>query len=117
MLDTRLAQWLISQDTRLSSMTLVAHLSGVTPASRVYYPADPDDLGRCIRLLALMPEYRARLPEMADVSPVWRALVEHWDELEQLYDSEAHTGRAPQCYNRMRELIEAAEKVRKGIKA
>ena len=53
-----------------------------------------------------MPDYRARLHEMAAVSPQWTALVDHWDELAALYDNEVRSGRAPRCYARMRELLD-----------
>ena len=52
-------------------------------------PHDPADFGRCRRLLALFPEWRARLGEVATAHPdtKWPALVARWTELEALGDA------------------------------
>ena len=70
-------------------------------------PGDPDDFGRCHRLLVLIPEWRERLREVAAAYPRWRGLVENWDELTSLYLEELPTRHAPRCYKRMQELREA----------
>lgn len=75
------AFWIVGDDTGLSSIHLWAVMMGVRPA-RPYAPADPADLGRCLRLLRVMPEWRKRLPKMASESPYWAALVSRWDEVE-----------------------------------
>ncbi|MEL3893148.1 hypothetical protein [Pseudomonas aeruginosa] len=51
-------------------------------------PSDPSDLGRCLRLLELVPEWKARISEMAIHGREWAALVSHWEELHQLMDDE-----------------------------
>ena len=89
--------WIASaHDTGISSRTIVAYMERSSPAlaaallqGRSGHPRDPSDLGRCIRLLDIAPEYRARLPEMANLGPEWAALVTHWDELEGLYSTDA----------------------------
>ena len=68
------------------------------------YPSDGDDLGRCLRLLDLIPEWKDRLKLMAGLSEYWHALVEHWDELAALH---ATGGRA--VYDRMRKILEPIE--------
>lgn len=108
-MDTKIAQWLVGRDTGSSSKAIVAELNGAM-TSPDDHPHDPDDLGRCIRLLELMPEYRIRLREMRGVSPMWRNLVDQWDELVRLYHEELPTGKAPKCYDFMRELIQAGWK-------
>lgn len=99
--------WIVGSDTGTSSMTIWAVMMGATPwhASE---PSDPDDFGRCYRLLALMPEWRPRLSKVAARYPLWSALVAHWDELTALYEEEIpnHRGKAPKLYARMRELID-----------
>lgn len=107
-----LYEWLAGRDTGLSSRAILAWMErDLTVASmngnRFPYPEDPDDLGRCIRLLNIEPAYRERIAEMAAISPQWARLVDHWDELEKLYYDEVpnHRGLAPRCYARMRELI------------
>ena len=65
---TRLYEWRNGADTGLSSETIAAVMSGaVSPPGRFgwEYPADAADLGRCLRLLRLIPEWRVRIGEMA----------------------------------------------------
>lgn len=112
-MNAQVAEWLRSHHTGASSLTIVAFMEGPTTPlgsavigiGRFSHPHDVGDLGRCIRLLSIAPEYKARLPEMAQVSPVWAQLVTHWDELEALYRK--HTFTAAGCYERMKELIAA----------
>jgi len=112
--------WVAGPDTGMSSRAIWAHMMGATPAKEwggVAYPADPDDFGRCYRLLCLMPEWRARMGEMARYGRVWAALSGAWDELSWLYETEIGSGQdtahgyfgksAPMLYERMRALIEA----------
>src|SRR5688572_24935346 len=94
-------QWLLSgRDTGTSSKAIVAFMEG-QPIDPTSYPRDPSDLGRCIRLLEIAPEYRPLLKSMRVVSPEWARLVERWDELEALYRKEEPFGTAPQCYDLM----------------
>lgn len=110
-MNERVTQWLLTGRTGMSSKAIVAVMEGATmERASGSYPLDPDDLGRCIALLDLVPEYRERLHEMGKISPVWAQLVTHWDEIERLYHEEAPTGRAPKCYDRMKELIDAGRK-------
>lgn len=67
------------------------------------YPIDPDDLSRCRLLLEQVQTVRERFSVMRDVSPVWDALVEHWDDLCATMDKEAPYWRegkikAPETY-------------------
>jgi hypothetical protein len=109
--------WLRSDDTGSSSMAMANHLVAldggkpphVRPDDRRHHPADPSDLGRCIGLLAAVPELRPHLPAMAAVSPAWAALIGAWDELEALYAEEAPGGKAPRTYRRMRELLDGSQ--------
>jgi hypothetical protein len=72
-------------------------------------PADPDDLNRCIRLVNAVPELRERFDAIAASTPQWKVVIEHWDELVELFHSEVgpnwSKGRfAPRTYARMKEL-------------
>jgi hypothetical protein len=108
--------WLLGCDTGTSSMTILSVLGSSPAATRGAAtklgerggdaPYDPDDLGRCIRLLDIFPAWRARLGEVADAFPVWRPIAEAWTELEALYREEVpeHRGSAPRLYKRMCEL-------------
>ncbi len=107
-----LQAWLRSDDTGTSSLTMAAVLfnAGKYASSQRdwCHPWDPADFGRCHRFLEAVPEARARLPKMAEVSHEWKALVEHWDELTALYHEELPQKKAPKLYARMQALIEPA---------
>ena len=88
------------------------------PPATIHHPSipyDAGDLGRCLRLLDKLPEWRARLDEVAEAFPQWRPLVEHWSELESLYADEANENaeagtpewrqRMDRTYDRITELI------------
>lgn len=88
-IERRFALWLAEGETGMSSEAIaVVMLAGEPlPATwrTMYYPRDIADFRRCLLLLARIPEWRARLGEMAGVSPQWARLAEHWGELEKLY--------------------------------
>lgn len=107
--------WVVGDDTGISSKMIFAKMLGAESAPSMpkhSHPRDPDDFGRCYRLLDRVPQWRARIGEMADISPTWRRLAEHWDELTALYEEEigtgcdrfAHFGRGPRLYARMKAL-------------
>jgi hypothetical protein len=111
--------WLAAGEKGISSCVLFRRLSGVTPKqisdTETGHPHDPDDLRRCLLLLDAVPEFQARLPEMANVSPYWAALVPHWDRLTALFESECPRAnwenpppgaKAPQTYRAMREILD-----------
>jgi len=75
-----LATWALSRRTGASSLAIVKRLSGIGAPSGDY-PHDGGDFGRCETLLDYVPEFRARLGEMADVNKYWAALVPRWDEI------------------------------------
>lgn len=79
-----LLAWALSGDTGMSSETMVARMTGMN-STRADRPHDLDDFGRCYRLLQRVPALRPLLPRMTEVSPVWAALVNHWEEIETAY--------------------------------
>lgn len=99
-------------DSGVSSLTILEVLSeemrplAIALARRNLgaVPRDPGDFGRCHRLLALIPDGRSRLGEVAERHPDWRPLVENWEELTRLYEEELPSGQAPKLYARMKEL-------------
>lgn len=103
-------QWLASWDTGISSLTIYAVFTG-RPVLRSGpgVPHDPDDFGRCYRLLKVAPpEWRANLQRVADRYPEWAPLVARWSEIEALYEEEAPSGVAPRCYALMRSILDGA---------
>lgn len=64
-IEQRALFWASSDDTGVSSKTLLAHMTGNPKPGYTSPPSDADDRGRCIRLLELIPEWIERLPELA----------------------------------------------------
>lgn len=113
MFNPDLVEWLQRGDRGVSSETIVEVLEGLPIGTLVgrntgRCPQDPSDFRRCVLLLRAVPSYRARLGELASVSPGWAALVEHWQELEDLLSEEIGpalvSGQAERTYQRMRAL-------------
>jgi hypothetical protein len=98
--------WLHGPDTGQSSKTLCYALAGhLADAKREgNYPYDGADFGRCHRLLAAIPGWRARIGEAREISATWARLADAWDELEALYLEELPTGRCPRLHARISEL-------------
>lgn len=81
--------WVVGERTGMSSKAIWAHMMGAgEPRWGWSNPHDPDDLSRCLRLLEQIPEWQARLPEMAKRSKQWAGLVRHWDAIVQSFKAE-----------------------------
>lgn len=74
-----LAIWALGRSTGASAKCIARHMMGLETDGS--YPSDGGDFGRCERLLDAVPEFRARLPEMAAVNSRWAALIPRWDEI------------------------------------
>ena len=101
--------WWDCGDTGTSSQSIWQHMMGVPDEMR--YPLDPDDFGRCYRLV-IAPwagPWKARLEELVQYGGAWERLVCAWAELEKLYLEELPTGRGPRLWEVMRKLIEEAQ--------
>jgi len=103
----RVAAWRETGRTGSSSKTMAAHLMGETVPSPSY-PHDAADFGRCLALLDAVPEFRARIGEMAELSgyvgEVWGALAENWATLEELH------GQMPEsCTTAMKAILKPIE--------
>jgi hypothetical protein len=102
-------EWIHGPDTGLSSKTIWSVMMGNSAVLGMWgatEPADPDDFGRCYRLLQKFPEWRARMPEVAAKYPRWAKLVAAWDELTRLFEEESKRTdkQAPKLYARMQSL-------------
>jgi hypothetical protein len=108
-----LINWLAGGRRGVSSDTMVQHLTGLqtlrgwTPS----HPYDPGDLNRCLLLLQEVPLMRVILPEMANVSPSWAALIENWELVESTFLEEAGPNwskakSAPKTYALMRSILD-----------
>ena len=100
-------EWADGRDTGTSSLTIYSAITGKRSRHISFdVPHDPDDFGRCYRLLKLFPAWREKLAETIKLCPEWEPFVAAWDELTALYELEVpnHTGSAPKLYARMKEL-------------
>lgn len=108
--EQRAMEWIAYGETGISSKTIWAVMLGLADPSKRSspydwcYPYDPSDFNRCRKLLELIPEWRERLHEVAAMFPEWKGIVEHWDELDRLFDEESNQDKAPKLYKRMCEL-------------
>jgi hypothetical protein len=109
----RATEWIVGRDTGTSSKTIWSVMQMVKP-DYASPPSDPDDFGRCYRLLKLIPEWRESLSLVSKAYPEWTALVDNWDELTALYEDELANGprnkhgdrMASKTYDRMQVLID-----------
>lgn len=114
-------EWLMSDDCGTSSETICMVMTSSNPLHHRLGrpPSDNDDFGRCYRLLKLFPEWRSRLPEVAQRFPAWGPLVKAWTELETLWEAycdplgrvgaieySKNKGAAKKLYDRMKVLID-----------
>ena len=100
--------WINGPDTGISSATIWQIATGYDAPRYADYapdvPHDPDDFGRCHRLLQAFPWMRAKLQSVANCVPKWGPMVREWDRLTALYEEELPTGEAPKLYALMKQL-------------
>lgn len=105
-IEHRAIRWLLSDDTGSSSQAICAHFTG-NAMPVMMAPSDPGDLGRCLRLLSVIPEWSPRISEMARYSAAWEGIVTVWGRLAELMDYEvgidwSKGGKAPRTYEAMK---------------
>lgn len=109
--ERKVIRWLLSSDTGLSSTAICAHMIGEKPEDDDFSaPSDTSDLGRCLRLLDIFPEWKPRIHEMAVHGPDWAGLTKQWDTIVDLYYNEggvplAQRERSPETYKAMKLAI------------
>jgi hypothetical protein len=110
----RANSWIVGDDTGASSKAIWAHMMDAgAPRFGWSHPWDPDDLGRCLRLLELIPEWKPRMPEMAVRSKSWAALVANWGTIAMSMADEVGIDcskgrRAPKTYALMKDVLKEA---------
>ena len=107
--ERRALLWLAGRDSGLSSQAIAYHMLGLS--SNGNYPLDPSDLGRCLRMLELFPEWKPRISEMASYSKCWAGLCASWDALAAMMADEVgidwSKGRnAPKTYQAMQAAMQ-----------
>jgi len=69
-------------------------------------------MGRCLRLLALIPEWEPRIAEMGAFGPYWSALVERWTTIAHILAAEtgpeygSNMTPSPRTYRIMRKILD-----------
>lgn len=112
--NTKIREWLNGTDTGSSSRALAHEAAGMTGDTS--HPHDPSDLGRCLRLIARVPEARAAVDALAEKNPYWKALAPEWDNLKALYISEMDDPKGGRkTYAAMRALLDPVEKADKRV--
>ena len=81
-------EWVRSRDVGVSSGTIYAAASGQLSPYPAHFdvPHDPEDFGRCYRLLKLFPEMREHLAKTVYLCLKWKPFVDAWDELTSIYE-------------------------------
>lgn len=104
-MEKKVLEWFVNGETGVSSEAMAAAVCGIRQKSPwPGHPSDPSDFNRCVKFLKAVPEARQHFDKVAEMSKVWAALVEHWDELEKMLAAEWPTGSAPKMYERMKAL-------------
>jgi hypothetical protein len=90
-------EWPTCGDCGVSSTAIWTHMMGGDPTTGRWgkfgtHPSDPDDFGRCYRLLARFPDWRERIGEMARYGRQWAALVAIWPQLTAEWEAKIGTG-------------------------
>jgi len=69
-------------------------------------PHDPDDFGRCYRLLELFPDWKSQLGKVAERFPKWSPFVREWDTLTTMYEAalSSKSNLATEMYEFMQQL-------------
>ena len=103
-----LTKWLASDDVGMSSKYMASVLAPTPWQQEFRYPHDPDDFGRCYRLLRAVPELRANSMRLAQCPAPWPQLHAEWLKLEALYEQELPANRAPKLYDEMKRIFKEA---------
>jgi hypothetical protein len=85
-----LEAWLASDDVGASSLYMASILTGGCEAEFAY-PLDPDDFGRCVRMIeAVYLQPGEQLPAQSALfdSPLWKIVISNWTEWLSLYREE-----------------------------
>jgi hypothetical protein len=84
-MDKKYLQWATSNDTGISSETLLCLLLDLPKPHHWGVPGDLADFGRCYRMIELFPELKERFPEIAELHPDWRPFIDCWEQMARLY--------------------------------
>lgn len=78
-------EWLSSEDTGISSKTMFSAITGI-PVGCCDIPYDIADVGRCVRMLRILPDLRSQLSKVIELHKEWMPFIDCWKALERYYD-------------------------------
>jgi hypothetical protein len=101
--------WMAGDDCGASSESILMTALGQVPRHGVSRPYDPADLGRCIRMMKLLPWVREIAFPKLSAYRQWKPFIEHWDEIAAMMKNEVginwEKGKmANKTYERMKEI-------------
>lgn len=97
----KLLHWFLYGDIGLSSETMVNVAVGKEYEN--YYPCDPSDFNRCLKLVKEIPEIKNYFDKISKISPQWKTVIDNWDKLEETFLSEVGY-RPSKTYQLMKDL-------------
>ena len=101
-----IGNWLLNEDTGLSSLALCAAALGAEVNDKMGrdYPRDPSDFRRCVDFLIIFSPITRNLilRRVAKSSPQWDGLVKVWEQLWDLYEEESAQDNVLKLYDAMR---------------
>jgi hypothetical protein len=102
----RASDWLATGEVGLASGSIHKHMTG--KGGEIMHPRDVADLHRCMLLLRRIPEWEARIDEMAPRSAGWRAVAGVWPQLSASFREEAGPDLAAWPRPKTGEILRAA---------
>lgn len=103
-------EWIVSNDTGLSSKTMWAAINGVNKCQTWGHnvPWDVSDFGRCYRYYKNCGLTKYDLQKVKKSVPVFVPFIDNWDKLVELYEKEIHLDSMPETYNLIKKLRDQA---------
>lgn len=86
-LNEKVLKWLFVGSVGASSKAMACAAVGLRVQGGGHYPLDADDFSRCAAFLHDVPEARQHFAMIADMNPVWKVMIENWEELEGLFNN------------------------------
>jgi len=102
-----IGEWMTSQDTGVSSETMVAIALGAEKG-RFDAPHDPSDFGRCYRLVQKVPAIYGAFDRIGELVPAFAGILREWEELCRIYERDLPTGISNELYERIKQLRKEA---------
>lgn len=105
--EKKILEWLSSNDTGISSKSLAFEYLG-TLNNNVDAPRDPSDLGRCLRLIKIVPDVRKCVDSLATKHLRWAKAAKVWEQIAKSMEEEVGIDwskgeRAAKTYTMMKE--------------